>query len=398
MKKIQKQLHVVKVLLIAPTGVAAININGTTVNSALGIPPNNKMDLPSLSSEKKCTLRNMYLELQAVIIDEISMISNVRLMQIHRRLCEIFGCGPDVKFANLSLIVVGDLLQLPPIRQQSVFSPFKNEFLNICHPWFWFKCCELTECMRQQGDIEFISLLNSVREGKLSSHHISLLQTRSALTNEVPEDAIYIFATNAQKDVKNHEKLLAVTQPEITLCSTDKIPPNISESQVQKALNCSVSEAGGLSKVLILKKYASVMITTNIDIQDRLINGQMGTVSDFYPNNNSVTTIFVKLDDQTAGLTRMRKSNYGMQHNVVPIYQTESHISLGKNSCSITRLQFPLVLAYACTVHKVQGLTLSKAVFSFDLGKQKSFNNGQVYVALSRVHKIDDLYILGANH
>ena len=76
------------------------------------------------------------------------MVSNVRLLQIHQRLCEVFGCQPDVKFANLSVIVVGDLLQLPPIKQSAVFYPFHNEFLNICHPWSWFECCELTECMR----------------------------------------------------------------------------------------------------------------------------------------------------------------------------------------------------------------------------------------------------------
>lgn len=71
-----------KVLLVAPTGLSSININGTTLNSALGIPIN-KMNMLNLSSERKCILCNKYAELQAVIIDKVSMISNVRLMQVH---------------------------------------------------------------------------------------------------------------------------------------------------------------------------------------------------------------------------------------------------------------------------------------------------------------------------
>ena len=385
----------IKVLTIAPTGVAAINVNGTTVNSALGIPPNNNPVLPALSSEKKCLFRNAYSELQAIVIDEVSMISNFRLLHIHLRLCEIFGCQSDKRFANLSIVVVGDLLQLPPIKQRQVFSLFDNEFLNICHPWYWFKCCELTECMRQQDDQQFINLLNAVRVGVLSDEHIDLLKTRMKDENEIPANAVYIFATNAQKDDKNAEKLAALTEyPEITLSAADEIPKNISDSQVEKVLNCSTSDAGGLAKVLTLKKTARVMLTSNIDIKDRLINGQMGEIFDFhYTGNNTIDVIFVKFDDELAGLNQMRKSRFAMEHNVVPVYRINSRISTGKTFA--VRVQFPLALAYACTVHKVQGLTLNKAVFSFDLGAQRYFNNGQVYVALSRVRKLDDLFIIG---
>ena len=82
-----------KVLLFAPTGVAAININETAINSGLSIPPYvNGYTLPRLSDSERGRLRNLYSEVLVVLIDEISMVSNIRLLHIHKRLCEIFGC------------------------------------------------------------------------------------------------------------------------------------------------------------------------------------------------------------------------------------------------------------------------------------------------------------------
>ena len=96
-----------KVLVLAPTGVAAININGTTINSGLSIPPYvNGYTLPRLSDSERGRLRNLYSEVLVVLIDEIAMVSNIRLLHIHRRLCGIFGCLESQPFANLSILVV----------------------------------------------------------------------------------------------------------------------------------------------------------------------------------------------------------------------------------------------------------------------------------------------------
>ena len=386
-----------KVLLIAPTGIAAININGTTINSALGIPPHSRnIQLAKLSDKLKSQLRNRYSELKAVIIDEISMVANVRLHQIHQRLCEIFGCPSELPFANITVIVVGDLLQLPPIRQPFVFSPFKNDFMNICHPWHKFECCELVEVMRQQGDMPFINLLNNVRQGSLSSADISLLNSRRNFAN-IPNDSVYIYAENYLKDELNEEKLKLLNSSEVLVYAEDTLPSDVCESKIQKALNGSISDTGGLAKELRLKSSARVMLTSNINIEDRLINGQMGTVFGFrYSQHGSLLTVYVNLDDLSAGLQTMRKDNYVLVNNVVPINKIESNIYIAKSSLSfIKRVQFPLTLAWACTAHKVQGLTLPNIVFSFKLNKQRYFNNGQVYVALSRVRTINNLFIDG---
>ena len=122
-----------KVLILAPTGVAAINIDGTTINSGLSIPPYvNGYTLPRLSDSERGRLRNLYSEVLVVLIDEISMVSNICLLQIHKRLCEIFGCSESQPFANLSILVVGDLLQLPlkPLKYLSLIKMGLVTFLT----------------------------------------------------------------------------------------------------------------------------------------------------------------------------------------------------------------------------------------------------------------------------
>ena len=88
---------------MAPTGVAAVNINGTTINTALGIPTTKGNDIPKLSDTLRNKLRLMYSELEAVIIDEISMVSNIRPYQIHCRQCEIFKVSLDIPFAGIKI-------------------------------------------------------------------------------------------------------------------------------------------------------------------------------------------------------------------------------------------------------------------------------------------------------
>ena len=144
------------------------------------------------------------------------------------------------------------------------------------------------------------------------------------------------------------------------------------------------------------------MLTTNVDNSDRLINGQLGTIIKISVENisNKPCTIFVKFDDSNAGKSAIgnSSSSFARQNGLVPIQPVLARIKVrpGKpSSPEIQRLQFPLTLAWACTVHKVQGLTLDNIVVSFDLKKQRYFNYGQVYVALSPATSLNSLHIVG---
>ena len=121
-----------KVLLIAPTGVAAVNIDGTTIHTALGLPCKKcGINLPRLSDKRRAALRNKLSEVSAVIIDEISMVSNYQLFHTHLRLCEIRGVSDSIPFAGLTIILVGDFNQLPPIGGKYVFADYKEEWLKF---------------------------------------------------------------------------------------------------------------------------------------------------------------------------------------------------------------------------------------------------------------------------
>ena len=182
----------------------------------------------------------------------------------------------------------------------------------------------------------------------------------------------------------------------------DRYPPHFSKQDIGRVLARSRSETGGLDYHILIKEGCRVMLTTNIDIADRLINGQMGTVIKIGLNEKTQkpNIVYIKFDDSDAGKNAVTKhsNSFARDNNVVPIKPVLTKIKIrpGKpSSPEIQRTQFPLTLAYACTVHKVQGLTLKKVVISFDLLKQRSFNYGQLYVALRRSTSLQGLHILG---
>ena len=122
------------------------------------------------------------------------------------------------------------------------------------------------------------------------------------------------------------------------------------------------------------------MLTMNVDLQDRLINGQFGAMKHIAINDQrNISKIYIKFDDSKAGLKRISMDSLAHDCQWVPIERAEVNIKDRANKDSspvINRIQFPLMLAWECTVHKVQVLTLQKVVIIFDLFKQQSFNYG----------------------
>ena len=139
------------------------------------------------------------------------------------------------------------------------------------------------------------------------------------------------------------------------------------------------------------------MLTVNINLSDRIVNGQLGTTDNIVFTKSGISKIYLKFDELLVGMQLIFGDFYSSTHQVVPVNRVESHISLTRknNLHMIRRTQFSLMLAYACTIHKVQGLTIPNTVLVFDLKKQKSFNYGQLYVALSRANSLLGLTIVG---
>ena len=387
-----------KLLMLAPTGVAAVNIDGSTIHSALGISPerNYGKNVAKMSDKRRSLLRNKLSELCIIIIDEISMVSNVLLLHIHQRLMEIFGCSTDLPFAGISIIACGDFYQLPPIQSRPVFADFKDPMLNMSHCWRFFKLAELTEVMRQRGDLTFISLLNNIRIGKVTDEDLEILKSRFFKIDDpnYPVDAIHIWAEN--HPVNEHNKFMLTRLPGDKV---DKIPEGLSRTTVNKIYQRSQMNTGGLAHRLLVKIDAKVMLTSNIDVGDKLCNGQIGTIKKFKRDKNGeICTIYLKMEEANVGLNAIRSDSFGSRYNLVPIKRIEKEIKVNDKSSSasnIKRFQFPVGLSWACTVHKVQGKTFQQIVISFDLCRQKRFNVGQIYVALSRVTSLNGLYLTG---
>ena len=158
------------------------------------------------------------------------------------------------------------------------------------------------------------------------------------------------------------------------------------------------ADTGGLPAELHLAVGAKVMLTVNVDVSDGLVNGARGTVEAIIQMvaTNEFSLVLIKFDHPRVGATAIAKSHYRDQHRgAVPISRHEAVFNIGRNkTVEVSRRQFPLVLAWATTIHKVQGLTLDQIVVDM---KGHAFSAGQAYVAFSRVKSLEGLFIKNFN-
>ena len=391
-----------RVLLLAPAGVAAINIDGT-IHSGLGINCNGKFY--PLKDKQKIILRNKFSEVRLIIIDEISMVSRKLFFQVHQRLTEIFGCGKDLPFANQSVIVCRDLYQLPPVRPPTIYSEIRNINNVTIHEitsaalWHLFKMAELTEVMRQGGDNTLIEVLNKIRVGNIDDFADNVLASRvvSTESDSFPSNTLRIYAENEPANLHNKEMLSKVDSSLVLIKAVDVLPKNFtySEKELEYLRTAKPRDTGNLTYLLELKVGAKIMLTCNINLDDRLINGQVEQIMAFQRNNLQVTKIYIKFHDQKAGLKAMLNDIFGKNKRWVPLERSESTFTLKRKAGVIHRTQFPVTLSYACTIQKVQGISLHDVVISFDLIKQRSFLPGQMYVPLCRLTNLQGMYLIG---
>ena len=191
------------VLLTAPTGSAVFHISGMTIHSALQL---NSKNAPSISYETKAVLFQKLQQLKLMVIDEISMVGSQQFQDINTHLCKILH--GDIKkndFGGISMLLVGDLYQLPPVMQCPIFKQHKIQQPGDMapSPWHTFILHELTEIMHQK-DVKFSNLLNVVKmeQPQEGSEEDILLKSRELLIDisqpDYPKNAMYVFATNAE--------------------------------------------------------------------------------------------------------------------------------------------------------------------------------------------------------
>ena len=382
----------VTVLLTAPTGVAAFNINGMTLHSALLLGRSKYTSFQPLSHDELNTLRTKLSRLMLLIIDEVSMVGSNMLLEIHKRLQQIKGVSDDTVFGGVSILAVGDLYQLPPVAQAQLFSPVSDCYAQLYGSGsLWvdhFQMIELTEVMRQRGDSTFAELLCRVRTNSCTSEDLETLKSREIAPDiaNYPTQALHVYRLNTDVDSRNALMLdnLAPQSAQYTVKAIDSIAGQTSHICLSR-LSDKRSETGGLHSTLKLAVRARVMLTANVDVSDGLVNGARGEVVHIVTNNdNQVTTIPIKFDNDRVGLKAIQSSPHRTAFpHAVPLNKYEViFLAKGKRGSEVTRFQFPLTLAWATTIHKVQGLTLDEIVVDMKGGH---FSPGQAYVAFSRV-------------
>ncbi|KAK7891183.1 hypothetical protein WMY93_023146 [Mugilogobius chulae] len=374
----------ISVLLTAPTGMAAYNLHASTIHSAFSIGINVTLPYMPLGEERLNSLRAKYVDLQIVIIDEVSMVSHDLLIYIHSRLRQIKQRGDFSPFANVSIIAVGDFYQLPPVMAKGLYTD--NIPVNL---WSSFKKAELETVVRQK-DTTFAELLNRLRtrsKGEpMLQDDIAILQRRE--TGE-QSSALHIFPTNSQVSDHNINQLKATCPDSITIEAQD-YHYNKKTGKMEKRLTPHTKDnLTCLPRELPLGVSARVMLCKNIDVDDGLVNGVCGTVTHICDKeiNGLPEAVYVEFDGIKVGTQRRKKypPTIAALRKSTRIEPEEERA----NSKGVKRRQFPLSLAWAVTVHKVQGLTVDNAVVSLN----KVFAAGQAYVALSRVTTLDGLII-----
>jgi ATP-dependent DNA helicase PIF1 len=357
----------------ASTGIAATQINGTTIHSfaGIGLGKESKHELLNKVNKSKAAMRK-WVSVKILIIDEISMVDG-QLFDALEHIARMTR-GIDEPFGGIQVICCGDFLQLPPVPNG------KGEGVKFCfESESWKKtiqvCINLTTIYRQRNE-DYIKVLEEVRRGVCSRFSRDKLLEKVITTKQLIDcgfDEMTIKPTKLYALNKNVE---ALNKDEL-----DLLPGEVKLFQAIDRGNrdqLNLLSQNAAPDLLALKVGAQVMLTCNLDVKAKLCNGTRGIVTKFEPSI---------LDEKEMVPVVLFNSGTELAINLY----TWKVIVEGKTMAS--RSQIPLKCAWALSVHKSQGQTLDLAVIKCD----DMFEFGQMYVALSRVTSLDGLKLLGFN-
>ena len=390
------------VIKCAFAGTAAAKIGGQTITSAFNIGFGNKFQ--SLTDKTRDLKRGLLSNLSLLIIDEYSMVKSDMLYQLNLRLQELKQ-QPDVLFGNVAVFLVGDMLQLSPVKGRYLFQSPVNEAFEIFHSiaplWKSFSPIVLRENHRQGEDRVFAEILNRIARGVQTKDDLEILSGKVAgKDSTLPSDALYIYSLNADVNEKNDAFLDMIDESEVTI---DAIVRHSTIKNYKPLVERDGSIKGTpLQSQLKLKRGAEVMLTYNIDTCDGLTNGAFGKVIGFeYYPNKSIKCVIVEFYNPSVGKEkRIKMPEYKNKYPTnlaTPIALHESHYNVENKFSSATSkataINFPLKLSFAVTAHKVQGQTVAKPK-SIVTDLRRATFAGQAHVMLSRAGCLDQLIIL----
>lgn len=357
-----------RMVVLAPTGVAAINAKGQTIHSFFQLPftpflPEYKKEKGQIKKDKI----NLFRTIDLLVIDEISMVRADLLDAIDDRLRE-YRKQKYSPFGGVQCLFIGDLQQLPPVVRDEDWALMQKHYST---PFFFsskalqessYVTIELKKIYRQ-ADEKFIGILNEVRNNHLSMESLNELNKHYLPEYEPKEGEIFLTTHNKIADAFNEKKLNELEEESNTYNAIikDRFPESM----------YPVDES------LELKIGAQVMFTRN-NKEANYYNGKIGTIIDL-----SEHKITIKCKEDAYPIVAERETWENTEIKIDKESKDQYEEVVGSFS------QFPLRLAWAITIHKSQGLTFDRAI----IDAMSSFSHGQVYVALSRCKSLDGMVL-----
>ncbi len=362
-----------KVVVLAPTGVAALNVQGETIHSFFGFKPDITLQKVRKLRGKKVQI---FKEIDAIIIDEVSMV-RADLLDCMDRFLRLNGRHSRRPFGGIEMLFIGDLYQLPPVVTGKEREIFKTHYQSAyffgadVFKEFFMEFIELEKIYRQKDEV-FINLLNAIRNNSITEENLSMLNKRVGAK----------FSTENQTGYVVH------------LTTTNKMAAEINAEHLHKLKTNTYTYRAQISGDFKENSYptdselhlgvdAQVMLLNN-DAKGRWVNGSIGKVTDIKHNEKKdIDIISVQLADNRI-------------EEILPYTWEIFHFTFNENTHTIETetvgsfTQYPLKLAWAITIHKSQGKTFERVII--DIGKG-TFAYGQTYVALSRCTSFEGIVL-----
>lgn len=359
-------------VVLAPTGVAALNVRGETVHRFFGFG----IDVtPEKVREKRGKPRNpeLYKKLETIVIDEVSML-RADLLDCVDTFLRKHGPRGDAPFGGVQMVFVGDLYQLPPVVTRDVQEVFRSVYET---PYFFsaralagqaLGIVELEKVYRQKNTA-FVNLLNRIRDGSADAGDLARLNERVNPEFEPPNDTFYISltTTNANADRINDARLVALPGKRV-----------VSQAQVEGDFG---REYHPTATELAFKEGAQIMMVNN-DLEGRWVNGSIATIESLERREKEESFLLARLQDRDE-LVEVRRHAW----EVVRFALKDRRIVAEPAG---RFRQMPFRLAWAVTIHKSQGKTFDHVVVDLERG---AFASGQTYVALSRCTSFEGMVL-----